>query len=76
MDINGKGIELDTKDFDGDWDYVYATRGTSSSVIITKYKCLKEGCLLPSSDWVVKSYYDRQWGVKVYREEKLQKLGI
>jgi hypothetical protein len=45
-------------------------------VIITKYRCLKQGCLLPSSEWVVESHYDKQWGIKLYREEKLNKLGI
>lgn len=76
LSLRDEGIQLDAKEFDGDWDYVYASRGTSSSVIITKYKCLKDGHLLPSSDWVVRSYYDRQWGIKLYREEKLKQLGI
>jgi hypothetical protein len=76
VDLDGKGIELDPKDFDGDWDHVYARTGTQTHVIITKYRCLKQGCLLPSSEWVVESHYDKQWGIKLYREEKLNKLGI
>lgn len=76
MDLDGVGIELNPKDFDGDWDYVYARRGTQTHVIITKYRCLKEGCLLPAGDWKTEVHYDKQWGIKLYREEKLNQLGI
>ena len=76
MDLDGKGIELDAKEFGSDWNHVYAKRGTSTHVIITKYRCLKEGCLLPVSEWVIESHYDKEWGIKLYREEKLNQLGI
>ena len=76
MDLDGVGIELNPKDFDGDWDHVYAHRGTQTHVIITKYKYLKGGCLLPVGDWKTEVYYDKQWGTKLYREEKLNQLGI
>jgi hypothetical protein len=55
MNLDGKGILLDKKDFDGDWDYVWATRGTKSSVVITKYKCFEDGKLLKPSDWIIYS---------------------
>lgn len=76
MILDGRGIQLDPSQFDGDWNYVYAARGTKSAALITKYKCIKDGKLLPPSEWEVKSYYDVVWGTKLYREEKLNKLGI
>ena len=69
MDLDGVGIELNPKDFDGDWDYVYARRGTQTHVIITKYRCLKEGCLLPTGDWK-KKYTMINNGVSNYTEKK------
>ena len=37
MILDGRGIRLDTSEFDGDLDYVYAARGTKSADLITKY---------------------------------------
>ena len=76
MNLDSVGIRLDPSEFEGDWDYVYAHRGTKSSVIITKYKCMEDGKLLPSGEWKVISSYDTKWGIKLYREEKLKELGI
>lgn len=74
--LDNIGIKLNPSEFDGDWDYIYASRGTKSSVIITKFKCLKDGKLLPSGEWKVISGYDIQCGTKLYREEKLERLGL
>ena len=74
MILDGSGIRLDPSEFDGDWDYVYAARGTKSAVVITKYKCIKDGKLLPPGEWEVRSYYDVAWGTKLYREERLNRL--
>jgi hypothetical protein len=76
MNLDGKGILLDKKYFDGDWDYVWATRGTKSSVVITKYKCFEDGKLLKPSDWIIILDYDIKWGTLLYRDEKLEHLGI
>lgn len=70
-----KGFRINPKEVDGDWDHVYVNRGTSTAIIITKYRCLgQNGCLLPVNKWEVKSEYDIKLGKKYYRQEKLNKL--
>jgi hypothetical protein len=71
-----ESFELSTSDFDGDWDHIYVRRGTSTHVIITKYKCIENGNLLALDKWNVKTEYNKEWGIKLYRAEKLEKLGI
>lgn len=76
MDFNlDKGFRIDPTEVDGDWDHIYVYRGTSTAVVITKYKCLdKNGCLMSPDKWTVKAEYDTSLGTKYYREEKLQEL--
>lgn len=76
MEFNlDKGFRINPKEVDGDWDHVYVGRGTSTAIIITKYKCLDQnGCLMSADKWVVKSEYDIKLGKKYYRQEKLNKL--
>ena len=73
----GSGIELDASDFDGDWDHVFARQGTKTHVLLTKYKVKdKFGKTMSVKDWVTHVEYNKEWGTKLYREEKLKNLGI
>lgn len=71
----GTGIELDSSEFDDNWDHVYARFGTKTHVILTKYKVKDEhGKNLPVNEWKMEIEYNKEWGTKLYREEKLKML--
>lgn len=73
----GSGIELDPSEFEGDWDHVFARQGTKTHVLLTKYKVKDEyGKNMPIKDWVTTVEYNKEWETKLYRDEKLKKLGL
>lgn len=73
--FRGTGIELDASEFEGGYDHVFARAATKTHVILTKYKVKDDvGELLPVREWVIDIEYNKNWGTKLYRDEKLKKL--
>lgn len=71
----GTGIELDPSEFEGEYDHVFARAGTKTHVILTKYKVKDDvGKVLPVKDWTIDIEYNKEWGTKLYRDEKLKNL--
>lgn len=71
----GTGIELDASEFEGKYDHVFVRAGTKTHVILTKYKVKDDsGKTLPIKEWKMKVEYNKEWGTKLYRDEKLKNL--